>query len=327
MVDRGLGFSLWLDFIERDYLKNEFLLLIEKGIINGATSNPAIFAQAITTSPAYKEQLESLSHKNAKEKYEALAIEDIKTAAKALRKCYDENNDGYISIEVDPFISDDTEATVLEGVRLFKAISEPNVMVKVPATEAGYEAMSRLMAQGISVNATLIFSPEQAEKCLSAMEKGTELYSGRVDGVISVFVSRFDGLLDEKLISNSVEPSKIGIFNAAKIYNIIEESEFKNIRTLFASTGIKNNSLDTDYYIKELLAPHSINTAPLKTIKAYIKEPSQVAKMPISSDKIDAYFDIVEKVGIDMSFVYESLLSDGLISFEKAFKDMLESIE
>ena len=196
MVNRDIGFSLWLDFVERDYLKNEFSALIEKGIINGATSNPSIFASAITTSPAYKEQLSLLEGKSAKEKYEALAIEDIKTAAQALRSSYHEGNDGYISIEVDPFLSNDTQGTIEEGKRLFAAIAEPNVMVKVPATNAGYEAMRELLATGISVNATLIFSPEQARRCLKSMTKGLHSFEadggGRVDAVISVFVSRFD---------------------------------------------------------------------------------------------------------------------------------------
>ncbi|HSR74389.1 MAG TPA: transaldolase family protein, partial [Sulfurovum sp.] len=112
MVNRDIGFSLWLDFVERDFLKNEFMKLIQEGVINGATSNPSIFASAITTSSAYKEQLASLSGKSPKEKYEALAIEDIRTAARALRPAYDEGNDGYISIEVDPFLSNDTEGTI-----------------------------------------------------------------------------------------------------------------------------------------------------------------------------------------------------------------------
>jgi len=119
MVNRDIGFSLWLDFVERDYLKNEFSALIEKGIINGATSNPSIFASAITTSPAYKEQLSLLEGKSAKEKYEALAIDDIRTAAQALRSSYNVGNDGYISIEVDPFLSNDTQGTIEEGKRLF----------------------------------------------------------------------------------------------------------------------------------------------------------------------------------------------------------------
>jgi len=197
VVDRALDFSLWLDFVEREYLQHDFGLLIEKGVINGATSNPAIFASAITTSPAYAAQLQQLEGKSAKEKYEALAIVDIRTAAEALRGCYDEENDGYISIEVDPFLSNDTEGTIAEGKRLYAEIGQPNVMVKVPATEAGYAAMTALMAEGISVNATLIFSPEQAEKCLEAMKSGINSCQSKVHGVISVFVSRFDRLLDE----------------------------------------------------------------------------------------------------------------------------------
>ena len=203
MVNRDIGFSLWLDFVERDFLKNDFSALIEKGVINGATSNPSIFASAITTSPAYKEQLASLSGKSPKEKYEALAIEDIRTAAQALRPLYDEGNAGYISIEVDPFLSNDTAGTVAEGKRLFAAIGEPNVMVKVPATEAGYDAMAELLSNGISVNATLIFSPKQTQRSLKAMKKGLDLFEKngvlRAEAVISVFFSRFYIMLDGEL--------------------------------------------------------------------------------------------------------------------------------
>ena len=322
-----MGFSLWLDFVERDYLKNEFSALIEKGIINGATSNPSIFASAIKTSPAYKEQLEFLAGRSAKEKYEALAIIDIKTAAKALRVLYDDGNDGYISIEVDPFLSNDTEGTIAEGKRLFDAIGEPNVMVKVPATDAGYEAMTVLMSQGISVNATLVFSPTQARMCLEAMQKGIRESDTRVEAVISVFVSRFDRLLDDKLAKSGVAKAKVGNLNAANIYNIIEAANEPNIRTLFASTGVKGDELRADYYIRELLAKHSVNTAPLATIESYIKEPFDSVKLPIAVDEIDAYFLAVKRAGIDMQSVYSSLLKDGLKAFEKAFQDMLESIK
>jgi transaldolase len=227
MVNQEIGFSLWLDFVERDFLKKEFKELIGNNIINGATSNPAIFASAITTSPAYKEQLKSLEGKSPKEKYEALAIEDIKTAAIALRECYDSGNDGYISIEVDPFLSNDTDATVAEGKRLFEAIGEPNVMIKVPATPAGYEAMTRLMSDGISVNATLIFSPAQAKECLKAMKKGIE-------------------------------------------------------------------------------------ASP---------------KLPIAQSECDEYFEKLSANGVDMQEVYNKLLDDGLVAFEKAFSDMLETLK
>ena len=331
MVNKEINFSLWLDFIERDYLKNEFSTLLEKGIVNGATSNPAIFANAITTSPAYKEQLASLEGKSAKEKYEALAIEDIKTAATMLRPLYDSSNDGYISIEVDPFLCNDTEGTIAEGKRLFKAIGEPNVMVKVPATQAGYEAMTELMSEGISVNATLVFSPKQATQCFKAMRKGIakgEKYGAcRVEGVISVFVSRFDRSLDVELEQAGIDPAKTGIYNAAKIYNMIEANEVPNIRALFASTGVKGDALDANYYIKGLMAAHSVNTAPLATIEAHIATSDNAEALPIEQSLLNGYFMNLEDNGFDMDKIYKQLLDEGLVSFEESFKDMLEQIK
>ena len=331
MVNRDIGFSLWLDFVERDYLKNEFGSLIEKGIINGATSNPSIFASAITTSPAYKEQLASLDGKSPKEKYEALAVDDIRTAAQALRASYDTANDGYISIEVDPFLSNDTQGTIDEGKRLFAAIGEPNVMVKVPATEAGYDAMTELLSTGISVNATLIFSPKQAQKCLKAMKKGLDAFEvsggGRCEAVISVFVSRFDRLLDSDLEKEGLDVSKTGIYNAAKIYNLIESNHTPAVRTLFASTGVKGDDLPADYYMRELLAPHSVNTAPLATIEAYITTTADAPKLPIDDNILNGYFTKLSDNGFDMDEVYKELLQDGLEAFEKAFQEMLDTLK
>ena len=331
MVNRDINFSLWLDFVERDYLKNEFSALIEKGIINGATSNPSIFASAIITSPAYKEQLTQLTGKTPKEKYEALAIEDIRTAAQALRSTYDEGNCGYISIEVDPFLSNDTQGTIEEGKRLFAAIGEPNVMVKVPATNAGYEAMEVLLAMGISVNATLIFSPEQAKRCLKAMTAGIESFESdgglRVAAMISVFVSRFDRLLDADIAREGIDVSKTGIYNAAKIYNLIEKNHMPSIKTLFASTGVKGDALPADYYIRELFAPHSVNTAPLATIEAYIAKKETAAKLPLEDSEINGYFTRLSDSGFDMDEVYDTLLSDGLKAFEEAFQEMLDTLK
>jgi len=331
MVNRDIGFSLWLDFVERDFLKNDFSALIEKGIINGATSNPSIFASAITTSSAYKEQLASLSGKSPKEKYEALAIEDIRTAAQALKPLYDEGNDGYISIEVDPFLSNDTAGTVAEGKRLFAAIGEPNVMVKVPATEAGYAAMTELLSTGISVNATLIFSPKQTQRSLKAMKKGLDCFEKdgglRAEAVISVFVSRFDRLLDADLEQEGISVSKTGIFNAAKIYNLIESNHTPSVRTLFASTGVKGDDLPADYYMKELLAPHSVNTAPLSTIESFIAKKSPEPKFPLEEHDINGYFTKLADNGFDIDKVYNQLLKEGLEAFEKAFQEMLDSLK
>ena len=331
MVNRDISFSLWLDFVERDFLRNEFSTLIEKGIINGATSNPSIFASAITTSPAYKEQLATLEGKSSKEKYEALAVEDIRLAAQKLRGAYDEGNDGYISIEVDPFLSNDTQGTIEEGKRLFAEIGEPNVMIKVPATNAGYEAMEALLATGISVNATLIFSPEQAKRCLKAMKHGIDMFETdggrRVQAVISVFVSRFDRLLDDDLAREGIDVSKTGIYNAAKIYNLIEKNHTPSIKTLFASTGVKGDGLPADYYIRELFGPHSVNTAPLATIEAYIAKKETEPKLPMDDADINGYFTKLSDCGFDMKEIYEKLLKDGLEAFEKAFEDMLNALK
>ncbi len=330
MVDKNMGFSMWLDFVERDFLNNEFTPLIEKGIINGATSNPSIFANAITTSAAYHEQIASFRKQSPKQRYEAMAIEDIRTAAKKLRSSYKSGNDGFISVEVDPFLANDTEGTVREGKRLFRDIGEPNVMIKIPATEAGYEAMYTLISLGISVNATLVFSPAQAERCVEAMSRGLDELSMGVglnaQAVISVFVSRFDRLLDPILRQKGIQTGKTGVYNAARIYNIVEEMGYPNIRTLFASTGVKGDDLPADYYIKELLAPHSINTAPLATIEEYIKAPSAEPNLPIPADEIDGYFDSLKSWDIDIDAVYVQLMDEGVKAFEQAFKEMLEKL-
>ena len=331
MVNRDIRFSLWLDFVERDYLKNEFEKLLERGIVNGATSNPAIFSNAIITSPAYKEQLELLVGLSPKEKYEALAIEDIKTAAKLLRPYYDDGNDGFISIEVDPFISNDSKGTYEEGRRLFKEIGEPNVMIKVPATQSGFEAMTLLMADGISVNATLVFSQKQATQCFKAMNRGISKCETdgpcRLSAVISVFVSRFDRALDAELEACGIDPAKTGIYNAAKIYNMIEANDVPNIKTLFASTGVKGDTLPSNYYIKELLAPNSVNTAPLATIEAHLKTEDDKPILPIDDTILNGYFINLKDNGFDMEEISKELLNDGLVQFEEAFSKMLESLK
>ncbi len=331
MKSNDMGYSLWLDFVERDFLANEFPRLIEDGIINGATSNPSIFANAISGSPAYKEQLLALAGLGPKEKYEALAIEDIKTAARALRVCYDRGDEGFISIEVDPFLSDDTEATLAEARRLFKAINEPNVMIKVPATEAGYPVMRELLSDGISVNATLVFSPNQAKRCLKVMKAGIDEFENtggqRVEAVISIFVSRFDRLLDQELMSKGLPPAKTGIMNAAQIYYMIEKNHTPSIQTLFASTGVKGDDLPADYYIQKLCAPHAVNTAPLATIEAALENQIPNHSHLPSLDEIEEYFDRLKQAGIDIDGVYGKLLADGLTAFEESFKQMLATLE
>ena len=326
MYIKDLKFSLWADFIERDYLDSGFKELIESGVINGATSNPAIFKNAILSSPAYKEQLASLGDLSAKERYEAVAIYDIQKAADILKPLHVKGDDGYVSIEVDPFLCDDVAATIAEGKRLHAAIDRENVMIKVPATAAGYEAMEELTASGIAVNATLIFSKEQALLCAQAFLRAQKRSGVIVDTVISVFVSRVDRILDPILAEKKMQTSLAGIYNAASIYNIVEALHVSSCRTLFASTGVKGDGLRSSYYVDELLAYNSVNTAPIDTIVSYVKGGDKVAKLPIGQEKIDLFFRELETAGIEFDRVLEDLIADGLEQFKTAFIEILEKI-
>jgi transaldolase len=327
------NFSLWCDFIERDFLENDFSNLLKNPLINGATSNPAIFKDAFLKSPAYKDDIKAMSGKSSKEIYEALAVKDIKKAANILYPLYEKGDDGFISIEIDPLLCDDFEGSMKEAKRLNDAIGEPNVMIKVPATDAGFRVMSELMSIGINVNATLIFSPTQAKNCLDAFCQGleefkkAELEKPNPKAVISVFVSRFDRKLNDKLSDNAIEPNLVGIINATKIYNDIEARGVKEIRTLFASTGVKGDDLSTDHYIKELLFKNAINTAPLSTIEAFLKNDDIEIIKPIDGAKIDKFFTSIKEANIDMSSVYDELMSEGLEAFKEAFKEILKELE
>ncbi len=323
MYIKSLSFSLWADFIERDFISTGLKELIDKGVVNGATSNPAIFKNAILTSAAYKTQLETLSHLDAKSKYEQLAITDIQAAADVLKPLYNKGDDGFVSIEVDPFLSDDAEATINEGKRLFKSIDRENVMIKVPATTAGYIAMKELTQSGIHVNATLIFSLEQATSCAEAFKSAKE----GVKSVISVFVSRIDRAIDERLQTKGVETFLTGIYNAARIYSAVEALHVKNCRTLFASTGVKGDGKVAQYYINELLASNSVNTAPIETIDAYVKGKDTQAKLPINSDIIDEHMLKVKNAGIDLDKEIDKQIKDGLEAFKVAFKEILDALE
>lgn len=326
MYLKDLKFSLWADFIERDFLDGEFRELIKNGIINGATSNPAIFKNAILTSQAYKKQLSTLENLTPKQKYEAVAIYDIQKAADILKPLYEANDDGFVSIEVDPFLCDDAEATIEEGKRLHAEIGRENVMIKIPATKAGYIAMSELVSCGIAVNATLIFKKEQAIECANAFLSGLQKSGKHVKTVISVFVSRVDRALDEKLMANGLPKALSGIYNSISIYNEIEKLKIDGCRTLFASTGVKDNSLPLHYYIEQLLAYNSVNTAPIDTIKAFYASGIKEAVLWASSENIDEHFSKIEKLGVDFDAILDKQIEDGLESFKDAFKEILETL-
>lgn len=313
---RSDGFSLWCDFIERNFLNNEFKRLVENKIVYGATSNPSIFANAILKSDAYKNDKEKLKGKSAKEIYENLAFSDIKSAAQILLPLWNANkDDGFISIEIDPMLCNDAPKSIDEGKRIFKHIGLPNVMIKVPATNAGFEVMSELYKSGINVNATLIFSPKQTKLALESFGKNTNPNTPKA--VISIFVSRFDRVL-ENINKTKDSTPKLGIYNAINCHNLIESFANPNIRTLFASTGVKDDFVDSSYYITNLLFKNTINTAPIDTIKDFIKKDSKIISAKINMEDYPK--------NIDVESISDNLLNDGLEAFIKSFEDMLRSI-
>lgn len=327
-LKEDINFSLWCDFVERDFLENKFKEIIENGTIHGATSNPAIFESSISNSVAYAQQIEMLKANEPKTIYEELAITDIKRAAELLDDLHREDlDDGFISIEVDPLLCDDAQGTIDEGIRLNSQIGAENVMIKVPATEAGYEAMKELTSAGINVNATLIFSPEQAIKCAKALDEGIKASNKDIKAVISVFVSRFDRMCDSELKSKGLETGKLGIVNAVKCYHEVEKFDNKNIRTLFASTGVKGDELPASYYVDNLLYPNSVNTAPLSTIEEWVENGVKEASEIMAEDECDKYFAFLESNSVDINAVYEKLLTDGLVAFKDSFKDLLTKLD
>ena len=319
MYMNAIGFSLWCDFVERSFLEGEFGELLEKNIVNAATSNPSIFKSAFLTSQAYAKDKANLQGKSPKEIYESLAISDIQLAASKLLPLYEKG--------------DDANATIEEGRRLFKAIGFPNVMIKVPATNAGFVAMETLLGEGVNVNATLIFSPTQTKGCLDAFAKANKHFlannpKGKLPfGVISIFVSRFDRKLDDVLKKIDFVVSRVGIMNAIRLYEMIESRELPNIRALFASTGVKGDLLRADYYIRELLFKNAINTAPLSTIKDFITAKDTAKEIKLRKNEVQNFFDSLSANGIDMEKICDELMEEGLVAFKEAFSEILVALK
>jgi transaldolase len=191
---------------------------------------------------------------------------------------------------------------------------------------AGYIAMRELTSKGIHVNATLIFSVEQAIKCAQALDEGIKESNKDIKAVISVFVSRFDRLVDGEFATKGLETSKLGIVNATKCYYEINKFANPNIRTLFASTGVKGDELSPSYYIDALIYPNSVNTAPLGTIEEWLKDGAKEQTEIMSEIACDEYFENLSNKGIKMEEIYAKLLKDGLEAFKVSFQDLLSKL-
>lgn len=352
-----LGQSIWIDLISRDMLRSGKLRSLVNDGVTGLTSNPSIFQKAIATGADYDEQIRELNRGGASTEAigEALVVADIGEAADVLRPVYNETHgrDGFVSIEVNPKLSDDTAATLAEARRLYATLNRPNVMIKVPATLAGLPAIRTLIGEGINVNVTLIFAVAMYEQVMQAYldglrelkQRGKPL--GLVSSVASFFVSRVDTLVD-KLLTERIKAGEKGldglqgqaaIANAKIAYATYSEifggPAFADLRAagarvqrpLWASTSTKNPAYPSTIYVDGLIGPDTVNTVPMETLDAIRQHacPARTIDMDVSRA-----YGVIEKLGaagIQMKAVTDQLLSEGVKLFADSYEKFLADIE
>jgi len=346
------GQSVWYDHIHRGMITTGGLAsLIEADDLRGVTSNPAIFDKAITSTQDYDDILQQALQQNpgasSRELFFALAIKDIRDAADILRPVYDATDgvDGMISLEVSPDLAQDSEATVREAHELHARLNRPNVMIKVPATEACLPAIEQLIADGMNINVTLLFALERYEAVAGAYIRGLERRAEqgrsleRIESVASFFVSRVDAALDPLLADKRPDlQGKLAIANAKLAYRsfkrIFGTDRFKALQTkgarpqrlLWASTSTKNPNYPELLYVETLIGPQTVNTMPPATYEAF-REAGVVAPT-LESDigEAEAQITALADLGIDLKVVTDRLEQEGVASFGKAFDNLLSHI-
>jgi transaldolase len=356
------GQSVWLDYIRRNIITNgELQKLIDQDGLRGITSNPSIFEKAIAGSTDYADFLAQLHAQGLStgEIYERIAIRDIQDAADLLLPVYKSTNrrDGYVSLEVSPTLARDTQATIEEARRLWKAVGRPNVMIKVPGTAEGVPAVRQLTSESINVNITLLFAQEAYEKVAAAyiegletVPKGTDL--GGIASVASFFVSRIDSLVDSTIdarLKNVTDPEeeallhglqgKVAIANAKQAYRsyqaMISGQRWKSLaargaqvqRLLWASTSTKNPKYRDVLYIEELIGPDTVNTIPPATMDAF--RDHGIVRRTLDADLAtsDKIMADLEKSGISMQKTTNQLLEEAIKLFADAFEKLLAAVE
>ncbi|HDZ77322.1 MAG TPA: transaldolase [Candidatus Omnitrophica bacterium] len=357
-----LGQSAWLDHISRSLIDTGKLNNLIKVGLRGMTSNPTIFDKAISSSADYDAKILELtkSGRSIFQIYDDLTVKDVQDAADIFLSVYDETNglDGYVSLEINPELAYKADETIKEGMRLHQKVSRPNVMLKVPATDEGFIAVEELVAAGINVNVTLIFSQAQYENTANAYLRGIKRFlecnpdAASIRSVASVFISRIDTLVDKMLDELMVKEKdaqkkerlrslcgRAAVANSARIYrkylDIFTSDEFDKFkdkkvntqRTLWGSTSTKNAAYSDIKYVTELIAKNTVNTIPENTLNAFLDHGE--AKVALTSDASEAE-NIINSLNdfcIDINEICAKLLKDGVIAFEKSFKNLLEHIE
>lgn len=359
------GQSIWLDYISRDLLSTGVLeALIAEDQVKGVTSNPSIFEKAIGKSSDYDHAIANLRQQKNGHKadavYEQIAIKEIQTACDLLRPVYDENGgrDGFASLEVSPILAHDTQESIEEAERLWREVNRPNLMIKIPGTKAGAGAIRALIAEGINVNVTLLFSVDSYEEAAMAYLHGLQEHSRRgfpidnVHSVASFFVSRIDSKVDKELerIANHATESAtkkranalmgtIAIANAKLAYErfaAIWQSDLAQSlarlganpqRLLWASTSTKNPQYSDVLYVEALIGPHTVNTLPVETLEAFRDHGKVATTLSEGLAESRAAMNGLKSLGIDFNAVCEDLQTEGVELFEKAFDHLLKAVE
>jgi len=345
------GVSIWLDTLSRDLLESgDFTRLIDECAVTGATSNPTIFAKAITGSDRYGDQLRAAVASgiaSPKELFLELALEDVGRAADLLRSVYDTSGgrDGFVSIECTPDLADDAEATVEQASRLWERLARPNVMIKVPATEAGPAAIEELTARGVNVNVTLLFSVARHDRVMDAYIARLErrLAAGwPVDSIASVasfFVSRVDTKADDLLPAASDLRGRLALANAQCAYagyrrrfagerwGVLHAAGARPQRPLWASTGTKSPAYSDVLYVERLIAPDVINTMPEATLRAFADHGEVTLTLDADDHEADETLRLAREAGVDLEAITSQLEREGVRSFCDSYHELLACIE
>jgi len=348
---RDVGVSIWLDTLSRELLQSgAFERLVRECAVSGATSNPTIFAKAITGSDRYDEQLRGLAAagvRDPRELFFALGLDDIRAAADLLRARYEEGGgtDGFVSFECTPDLADDTAATIEQALDLWGRLERPNVMIKVPATAAGVPAIEELTARGVNVNVTLLFAVERYEQVIDAYLTGLERRAGagdpleRVASVASFFVSRVDTKADAQLPNDSPLRGKVALANAHRAYGLylqrfdgkrwraLQEAGARPQRPLWASTGTKDPTYSDVLYVEGLIAAGVINTMPEQTLHAFADHGNVGHAMDDDLDAAEHVLAQAEQAGLDLGRITTDLEREGVQSFCGSYDELLRCIE
>ncbi|MCK0175232.1 MULTISPECIES: transaldolase [Mycobacteriaceae] len=351
------GVSVWLDDLSRERLQTGNLQeLIDTKSIVGVTTNPSIFQAALSKGDAYDGQIQELAERGADvdATIRTVTTDDVRNACDVFAKTYERSGgvDGRVSIEVDPRLAHDTDKTILQAIELWKIVDRPNLLIKIPATEAGIPAIASVLAEGISVNVTLIFSVERYRLVMDAYLQGLEKAKeaghdlANIHSVASFFVSRVDTEIDSRLEKIGSEEAlalrgQAGVANARLAYAAYEEifvggSRFEKLkadgarvqRPLWASTGVKNPDYADTLYVTELVAPNTVNTMPEKTLDA-VADHGVVTGDTVTGRAGEAQevFDKLDALGVDLTDVFLVLENEGVEKFEKSWQELLEATQ